>query len=117
MVQIKSVGAIGAGQMGTGIAHVVALGGYDVLLHDVSAERLDAGMGLIARNMTRQVTRGIITQDAMDAGLARITSAPELQPAQRFVYARLGQRQLRIDWEVERKGAWVVGDTLTCKRR
>ena len=45
------------------------------------------------------------------------TSAPELQPAQRFVYARLGQRQLRIDWEVERKGAWVVGDTLTCKRR
>ena len=47
MVQIKSVGVIGAGQMGTGIAHVVALGGYDVLLHDVSAERLEAGMGLI----------------------------------------------------------------------
>ena len=59
MIQIKSVGVIGAGQMGTGIAHVVALGGYDVLLHDVSAERLDAGMGLIAKNMTRQVHRGI----------------------------------------------------------
>ena len=79
MVQIKSVGVIGAGQMGTGIAHVVALGGYDVLLHDVSAERLDAGMGLIVRNMTRQVTRGIITQEAMDAGIARIKPAPELQ--------------------------------------
>ena len=79
MVQIKSVGVIGAGQMGTGIAHVVALGGYDVLLHDVSAERLDAGMGLIVRNMTRQVTRGIITQEAMDAGIARIKAAPELQ--------------------------------------
>jgi len=49
MVQIKSVGVIGAGQMGTGIAHVVALGGYDVLLHDVSAERLEAGIGLIHR--------------------------------------------------------------------
>ena len=79
MVQIKSVGVIGAGQMGTGIAHVVALGGYDVLLHDVSAERLDAGMGLIVRNMTRQVSRGVITQDQMDAGLARIKPAPELQ--------------------------------------
>jgi 3-hydroxybutyryl-CoA dehydrogenase len=79
MVQIKSVGVIGAGQMGTGIAHVVALGGYDVLLHDVSAERLENGMGLIHRNMTRQVSRGIITQDQMDAGLAHIKPAPELQ--------------------------------------
>jgi 3-hydroxybutyryl-CoA dehydrogenase len=79
MVQIKSVGVIGAGQMGTGIAHVVALGGYDVLLHDVSAERLEAGMGLIARNMTRQVSRGIITQDQMDAGLSHIKPAAELQ--------------------------------------
>jgi 3-hydroxybutyryl-CoA dehydrogenase len=79
MVQIKSVGVIGAGQMGTGIAHVVALGGYDVLLHDVSAERLDAGMSLIHHNLTRQVTRGIVTQDQMDAALARIKPAPELQ--------------------------------------
>ncbi len=79
MVQIKSVGVIGAGQMGTGIAHVVALGGYDVLLHDVSAERLEAGLGLIVRNMTRQVSRGVITQDQMDAGMARIKPAPELQ--------------------------------------
>jgi 3-hydroxybutyryl-CoA dehydrogenase len=79
MVQIKSVGVIGAGQMGTGIAHVVALGGYDVLLHDVSAERLEAGMGLIHHNLTRQVHRGIIKQDAMDAALGRIKTAPELQ--------------------------------------
>jgi 3-hydroxybutyryl-CoA dehydrogenase len=79
MVQIKSVGVIGAGQMGTGIAHVVALGGYDVLLHDVSAERLEAGIGLIHRNLTRQVTRGIVTQDQMDAALAHIKPAAELQ--------------------------------------
>src|SRR5579862_9658386 len=79
MVQIKSVGVIGAGQMGAGIAHVVALGGYGVLLHDVSAERLDAGLDLIKRNMSRQVVRGIITQDAMEAGLKLIKPAAELQ--------------------------------------
>ncbi|HEY2753736.1 3-hydroxybutyryl-CoA dehydrogenase [Phenylobacterium sp.] len=79
MVQIKSVGVIGAGQMGTGIAHVVALGGYDVLLHDVSAERIEAGMGLIEHNLTRQVHRGIIDQTAMDAALSHIKPAAELQ--------------------------------------
>ena len=79
MSGIKTVGIIGAGQMGSGIAHVVALGGYDVLLHDVSPERIEAGMGLIHRNMTRQVVRGIITQEAMDAGLAHIKPAAELQ--------------------------------------
>jgi len=79
MVQIRSVGVIGAGQMGTGIAHVVALGGYDVLLHDVSQERIDSGMELIRHNMTRQVHRGIIDQDAMDAALGHIKGASELQ--------------------------------------
>ena len=79
MANIKTVGIIGAGQMGTGIAHVVALGGYDVLLHDVSPERIEAGIGMIHRNMTRQVARGIITQEAMEAGLAHIKPAAELQ--------------------------------------
>ncbi|HEY9235731.1 MULTISPECIES: 3-hydroxybutyryl-CoA dehydrogenase [Phenylobacterium] len=79
MVQIKSVGIIGAGQMGSGIAHVCALGGYDVLLHDVSQDKIEAGLALIERNMARQVARGIIDQSAMEAGLARIKAAPELQ--------------------------------------
>ena len=93
MVQIKSVGVIGAGQMGTGIAHVVALGGYEVLLHDVSAERLEAGMGLIHRNLTRQVGRGIVTQDEMDAALSHIKPAPELQA--------IGQTDLAIEAATE----------------
>ncbi len=93
MVQIKSVGVIGAGQMGTGIAHVVALGGYEVLLHDVSAERLEAGMGLIQRNLARQVHRGIISQDQMDAALARISPAAELQA--------VGQTDLAIEAATE----------------
>jgi len=79
MVQIKQVGVIGAGQMGTGIAHVCALGGYDVLLHDVSHDRIAAGVELIKHNMTRQVHRGIIDEAAMDAALARIKPAEELQ--------------------------------------
>ena len=65
--------------MGGGIAHVCALGGYDVLLHDVSAERLEAGIKVIEKDMARQVSRGIIDQAAMDTALQRIKPAPELQ--------------------------------------
>ncbi|RYG04054.1 MAG: 3-hydroxybutyryl-CoA dehydrogenase [Caulobacteraceae bacterium] len=79
MVQIKSVGVIGAGQMGSGIAHVCALAGYDVLLHDVSEDKIAAGLSLIERNLSRQVVRGIIDQAAMDGAIARIKGAPELQ--------------------------------------
>ena len=79
MVQIKSVGVIGAGQMGSGIAHVCALAGYDVLLHDVSRDRIDAGLKNIERNMTRQVVRGIVDQTSMDEAMKRIRPAEELQ--------------------------------------
>jgi 3-hydroxybutyryl-CoA dehydrogenase len=65
--------------MGTGIAHVCALGGYEVLLHDVSRDRLEAGVETIKKNMSRQVVRGLISQDAMDEGLTRIQPAAELQ--------------------------------------
>src|ERR1700752_501854 len=79
MVTIKTVGIIGAGQMGSGIAHVCALAGYEVLLHDVSRERIAAGVQSIERNMARQGGRGIIRQEDMDAGLKRIKGAAELQ--------------------------------------
>ncbi|MBJ7409718.1 MAG: 3-hydroxybutyryl-CoA dehydrogenase [Phenylobacterium sp.] len=79
MVDIKTVGVIGAGQMGSGIAHVCALGGYDVLLHDVSPERIDQGIAQIEKNMARQVSRGIIEHTAMEAAIARIKPAAELQ--------------------------------------
>jgi 3-hydroxybutyryl-CoA dehydrogenase len=79
MVDIRTVGVIGAGQMGSGIAHVVALAGYDVLLHDVSAERIAQGLALIEKNMTRQVSRNIIEHPAMEAAMGRIKAAPELQ--------------------------------------
>jgi 3-hydroxybutyryl-CoA dehydrogenase len=79
MVDIKTVGVIGAGQMGSGIAHVCALGGYDVLLHDVSPERIDQGIAQIEKNMTRQVARGIIEHTAMEEAIKRIKPAAELQ--------------------------------------
>jgi 3-hydroxybutyryl-CoA dehydrogenase len=79
MVDIKTVGIIGAGQMGSGIAHVVALGGYDVLLHDVSPDRIDQGIAQIEKNMARQVSRGLIEHTAMEGAMARIKPAAELQ--------------------------------------
>ncbi len=78
MVDIRTVGVIGAGQMGSGIAHVCALAGYDVRLNDLSRERIDAGIGVITKNLARQVARGIINDDAMTAALARIKPAESL---------------------------------------
>ena len=60
MAVIKSVGIIGAGQMGGGIAHVCALAGYEVFLNDVSTARIDDALTQIDRNMSRQVARGIV---------------------------------------------------------
>ena len=79
MVQIKSVGVVGAGQMGSGIAHVAALAGYDVLLHDVSLERIEAGISHIERTMVRDVARGTLEPAAMEAAMARLTPVTELQ--------------------------------------
>jgi 3-hydroxybutyryl-CoA dehydrogenase len=78
MVDIKTVGIVGAGQMGTGIAHVCALAGYQVMLNDLSRERIDAGMATIERNLARQVSRGIIDDAAMKSALAHITVAESL---------------------------------------
>ncbi|MFL9828551.1 3-hydroxybutyryl-CoA dehydrogenase [Rhodoplanes sp. SY1] len=72
MTNIDKVGVIGAGQMGTGIAHVCALAGLDVVLNDVSADRVKAGLATINGNMTRQVRRNRITEPERQAALARI---------------------------------------------
>ena len=69
---IKKVGVIGAGQMGTGIAHVIALGGYDILLNDIRKEAIEKSVGLIERNMSRQVAKGIVKDADMKSALKRI---------------------------------------------
>jgi 3-hydroxybutyryl-CoA dehydrogenase len=78
MTKIKTVGVIGAGQMGNGIAHVCALAGYDVLLNDAESARIDAALETIKTNMSRQVHRDLITQADMDAAFARVKAAPKL---------------------------------------
>jgi 3-hydroxybutyryl-CoA dehydrogenase len=74
---IDSVGIIGAGQMGNGIAHVAALAGLGVVLVDVRAEALAQALAAIGRNMDRQEKKGIITSADRDAALARIVTASE----------------------------------------
>jgi 3-hydroxybutyryl-CoA dehydrogenase len=75
---IRKIGIIGAGQMGSGIAHVVALSGYDVALHDVAKERVDAALATIDKNLTRQVASGKISEEDRKKALSRISYAETL---------------------------------------
>ena len=68
---IQSVGVVGAGQMGNGIAHVSALAGLDVVMVDVNPAALDKARGVMSRNMDRQVAKGQITAGDKDAALGR----------------------------------------------
>jgi 3-hydroxybutyryl-CoA dehydrogenase len=72
---VRKIGVIGAGQMGSGIAHVSALAGFEVKLNDLSADRIKAGIATINGNMARQVSRKRITEEERQAALKRITPA------------------------------------------
>ena len=78
MAEIRTVGVIGAGQMGNGIAHVSALAGYEVVLTDVSEAALAKGLAAIEANMTRQVARQVITPDDLKAALKRIRPSADI---------------------------------------
>jgi len=69
---IETIGIIGAGQMGHGIAHVCALAGIETRLLDIDPARLEAALKNIDRNLTRQVSRGRISEDDKAAALKRI---------------------------------------------
>lgn len=77
-VAIKKVGVIGSGQMGNGIAHVAALAGFDVVLNDVSGDRLKSALATINGNLTRQVAKKAISESERKQALDRITSAETL---------------------------------------
>ncbi len=74
---VNKVGIIGAGQMGGGIAHVCALAGYDVLLNDVSPDRIKSGLATINGNMARQVGSGKISEADRKAALGHIAPADD----------------------------------------
>jgi len=77
MSAIQTLGVIGAGQMGNGIAHVAAQSGLDVVLLDISAEALARGMATLTKNMDRQVSKGTLRENDRDAALARITTGTD----------------------------------------
>ncbi len=91
--EIRKVGVIGAGQMGKGIAQVSALAGYDVVLNDISAERIAAAVKDIAVQMRKSVERGHMAADAVEAALPHISGAPSL--------ADLGDADLIIEAATE----------------
>ena len=92
---VQSVGVVGAGQMGNGIAHVFALAGYDVLLNDIAQTSLDKALATIDRNIERQVSRGKVTADEKAAALSRIRTTLKL--------ADLGATDLIIEAATERE--------------
>jgi 3-hydroxybutyryl-CoA dehydrogenase len=78
-IEIKTIGVIGAGQMGNGIAHVCALAGLDVRLNDLSEDRIKAGLATINGNMARQVSKEAISDADREAALGRIKPAPSYE--------------------------------------
>ena len=94
-MDIRTVGIVGAGQMGNGIAHVFALAGFEVLMNDISADSLVQGIATIDRNIERQVSRGKVSPDDKAAAMARIRTTA--------VLADLGPLDLIIEAATEKE--------------
>ncbi len=75
---IQKIGVIGAGQMGSGIAHVCAMAGFDVVMSDISAEALDKAINGIARNLDRAISKGKCTEAEKAAAISRIKTGTDL---------------------------------------
>lgn len=90
---VQTVGVIGAGQMGNGIAHVLSRSGYSVLLNDVSQQALDLAIERIRKNMDRQLRSGKITSDDIGSAMGRIKTTLDL--------AELGTSDLIIEAATE----------------
>ncbi|GGG66700.1 3-hydroxyacyl-CoA dehydrogenase [Salipiger pallidus] len=80
-MDISTIGIVGAGQMGNGIAHVMALAGYSVTLSDVDQDALDKAVALIEKNLDRQVSREKISAEERDSALSRITATLDIAKA------------------------------------
>ncbi len=94
-MDITTVGIVGAGQMGNGIAHVFALAGFDVVMSDISQDALDKAVALIDRNLERQVSRNKISAADKTAALGRIRTTLKL--------ADVAQTDLVIEAATERE--------------
>jgi 3-hydroxybutyryl-CoA dehydrogenase len=94
-MDIRRVGVVGAGQMGNGIAHVFALAGYEVILHDIAPDSLAAAVATIDKNLERQVSRGKVSAPDKAAALARISTSLDI--------ALLGPTDLIIEAATEKE--------------
>lgn len=94
-MEIRKVGVVGAGQMGNGIAHVMAVAGYDVLFNDISQEALDKAISIIDANMERQVSKGLMDAGDKTDAMARIQTTLSLPD--------LGASDLIIESATERE--------------
>src|ERR1700722_12230683 len=92
---IKSIGVIGAGQMGNGIAHVCALAGLPVTIVDIKQDALTKAMSVMARNMERQVNRSIVSSDQRDEALALVKTSTD--------YAALSDADFVIEAATEKE--------------
>jgi 3-hydroxybutyryl-CoA dehydrogenase len=92
---IQTIGVVGAGQMGNGIAHVCAMADLDVVMLDAKADALAKAMATIGRNLDRQVTKGALTEDAKQTALGRIKTTSD--------YADFGPCDLVIEAATERE--------------
>jgi 3-hydroxybutyryl-CoA dehydrogenase len=93
--EIRVLGIVGAGQMGTGIAHVCALAGLSVILLDVKPDALDKAMAQISRNMDRQIARRLITEQDKTRAMALISTTGD--------YAAFGKADMVIEAATEKE--------------
>ncbi|MYH59470.1 MAG: 3-hydroxybutyryl-CoA dehydrogenase, partial [Boseongicola sp. SB0675_bin_26] len=99
-MDISSVGVVGAGQMGNGIAHVFALAEFDVVLNDIDRGAIERALKLVETNLARQVNSGRITKKDAEAALKRISTTMTL--------ADLGATDLIIEAATERESVKVA---------
>ena len=93
----RTIGVVGAGQMGNGIAHAAAAAGFDVILTDLESRFLEKARGTIEKNLGREVSKGKRSAEEKDAALARVSTATGLE--------RLSAADLVIEAIVEDEGA------------
>ena len=97
---VQNIVVIGAGQMGSGIAQVCAMAGYDVKVQDLKQEQLDRGMAIITKNLARQVEKGRMKEEEKEATLNRLTVTLDLDCVKEAIL--LLKRLLR-KWILKRK--------------
>lgn len=99
-MEIKTIGVVGAGQMGNGIAHVAAMSGYDVVLTDIDDKIIARGIETISTNLDRQIRKGKLEQGEKDGILSRITTSTNLadhEQAQIVVEAAIEKFEIKAE--------------------